>query len=267
MSSSAATPLAYWFIFQNDRLLLSKNAQEIKFPLEHTLSAIKPYFLRQHELGQFNNTTCYCAEIDANTPLPEDIESIALKKAFEIIGANWYAAAAKAYAVINWDRKHQFCGFCGHTTRHQPGAFERLCTACGLAVYPRISPSIIVLIKKNDYLLMARSPHFTPGIYALIAGFVEVGENIEEAVHREVWEEVGIKIKNLTYFGSQSWPFPDSLMIGFTADYAAGEIKIDNHEIESANWYRYDQLPGRPSSSMSIASKLIEHFIFEQKHK
>lgn len=108
---------------------------------------------------------------------------------------------------------------------------------------------------------MARSPHFLPGIYGLIAGFVETGESIEETVHREVAEEVGIKIKNLSYFGSQPWPFPDSLMIAFMAEYESGEIIIDKNEIEEAGWYRYDDLPGRPSMSFSIASTMLDNFI------
>jgi NAD+ diphosphatase len=114
---------------------------------------------------------------------------------------------------------------------------------------------------------MARSPHFIPGAYGLIAGFIEVGESIEEAVHREVKEEVSINIKNLRYFGSQPWPFPDSLMIGFIADYASGEINIDHEEIEAAGWYKFDNLPGRPSTRISIASQLIEHFVAEQRQK
>lgn len=132
---------------------------------------------------------------------------------------------------------------------------------CHLSFFPRISPSIIVLIKKADHLLMARSPHFLPGVYGLIAGFIDAGESIEEAVHREVKEEVGLKIKNLSYFGSQQWPFPDSLMIAFTADYCSGDITINPDEIEEAGWYKYNNLPGRPQTSVSIASKLIDNFI------
>ena len=108
---------------------------------------------------------------------------------------------------------------------------------------------------------MARGPHFPPGVYGLIAGFVEIGESLEETIHREVKEEVGIEIKNLSYFGSQAWPFPDSLMIAFVADYASGEIVIDKNEIEVAGWYRYDNLPGLPSMNISIASTLLENFV------
>ena len=120
---------------------------------------------------------------------------------------------------------------------------------------------MIVLIHQDDHLLMARSAHFPPGVYGLIAGFVEAGESIEEAVHREVKEEVGLTIKSLVYCGSQPWPFPDSLMMAFTADYEAGEITMDQVEIEDAGWYKYDKLPGLPSMALSIAMKLIDDFV------
>jgi NAD+ diphosphatase len=257
----------YWFIFQNDQLLLMKINNEYKLPDNKLLSELKLSFIRQHKLGKFNNILCYCAEIDSGIVLPPNIYMIALRKAFELLGVDWYAASVKASSIINWDKNHQFCGRCGHATVHKPGTFERVCESCGLFQYPRISPSMIVLIRKDDELLMARSPHFPAGAYGLIAGFVEAGESIEEAVHREVKEEVGIAIKNLHYFGSQSWPFPDSLMFGFIADYAGGELVIDHNELEAAGWYRYDNLPGRPSTSLSIAGRLIDHFIAVQKQK
>jgi NAD+ diphosphatase len=258
MSSTSHTEASeFWFIFRNERLLLEEN----KLPTKDSLSRLGLQFLRQHKLGQFNNSICYCAEIDPSTALPDDMTLIPLRKAFEILGADWYVAAAKASSIINWDKNHQFCGRCGNPTIHKPETYERNCPVCGLSLYPRISPSMIVLIQHDDMILMSRSPHFPPGAYGLIAGFVEVGESIEDAVHREVKEEVGIQITNLRYFGSQFWPFPDSLMIGFIADYLSGEITIDHKEIESAGWYRYDNLPGGPSSSVSIARKLIDYYI------
>lgn len=253
----------YWFIFQHDRLLFLKDSIAT-LPTSLALEKIQSFFLRQHAIGQYNGIDCYCAEISEEIMLAENMTTINLRRAYEILGAEWYSAATKAFSVIHWDKTHQFCGRCGHATMHKAGTFERICPDCGLALYPRISPSIIVLIQKGDYILMARSPHFKPGAYGLIAGFVEMGESIEEAIHREVKEEIGIKIKNLHYFGSQSWPFPDSLMIGFIADYATGEIMIDHKEIETAAWYRYDNLPGGPSSSMSIARKLIDYFVAQK---
>jgi NAD+ diphosphatase len=264
-SSPLSKKLGYWFIFQRDRLLVSKD--QGKLLTSPSINGIKNFFLRHYLLGQREDFDIYCAEVPNDMSLPEQIDSIPFRKALELLGPDWYNVAAKAYAIINWDKNHQFCGRCGHITAYKPTTFERVCTVCSLTFYPRISPSIIVLIQKDDQILMARSYHFIPGAYGLIAGFVESGESVEDAVHREVHEEVGIKIKNLRYFGSQSWPFPDSLMIAFTAEYASGELIINHTEIEEAGWYPFDHLPGGPSTSISIARKLIDHFISEQKKK
>lgn len=263
MNSEFANKKEHWFIFQNDLLLIRKNNPELFLP-PPLLTQLKNHFFRQFSLGIFNATQCFCAELMPNILIPSEIELISLRKSFSLFDQHWYDALVKAYSVINWDRNHQFCSRCGKPTDHTPHTFERICSNCNLFFYPRISPSIIVLIKKEHQILMARSPHFHPGTYGLIAGFVEVGESIEQAVHREVKEEVNIQIKNLQYFGSQPWPFPDSLMMGFIAEYDSGEIIIDTKEIEHAGWYSKDNLPGYPSSSISIAKKLIDYFIVEQ---
>lgn len=258
---------AYWFIFQDDRLIFINHQNKLTLPKTGSLGMLRQMLLRQHTLGNIQETIYFCGEVAKDIPRGDDIVAVSLRKAFEVLQPYEYGLAVRAVSIINWDRNHQFCGRCGNQTQHMPGHYERSCPICGLSFYPRISPSIIVLIHKNDQLLMARSPHFTPGAYGLIAGFVEIGESLEETIHREVKEEVNIEIKNLRYIASQPWPFPDSLMMGFTAEYAAGEIKIDGHEIEAAGWYRYDQLPGRPSTKLSLASRLIDQFIAEQSKK
>ena len=247
-----------WFIFQNDCLLLLKKDNSL--PADTELNLMKPYFLRQFHLGVFNHIEYYCAELGSVKQVPDVLYSLPMRQALLFFQHEGYGLAVKAYSIINWDKNHQFCSRCGCVTTRRSQNFERSCPSCGLGFFPRISPSIIVLIKRDDHLLMARSPHFSPGVYGLIAGFVEAGETIEEAVHREVNEEVGLKIKNLEYWGSQPWPFPDSLMLGFTAEYASGEIVMDEIEIEDAGWYRHDNLPGLPSVRLSIAMKLIEDF-------
>lgn len=250
-----------WFIFQDDQLLLTKIPHHASYcVLSHT-STVK----HQHFIGHFNGHDCYSAEMNDQTALPDDVEFVSLRNALLRLNPEWFSVATKASQVIHWDKNHQFCGRCGNKTTHKPETFERFCTHCSIAFYPRISPSIIVLIQKDDQILMARSPHFNPGVYGLIAGFLEPGENVEEAIHREVKEEVGIQIKNIRYFGSQPWPFPDSLMLAFTADYASGEITIDKTEIEDAGWYRKDNLPNTPpSASVSIGRKLIDTVFLRQ---
>lgn len=248
-----------WYIFQNDCLLLLKKDNSL--PDDIASVFLEPHFLRRIPLGCFNNIDFCCAELDPGILIADTFHLLTLRQVLPLLGSEEHKIAIKAYSVINWDRNHQFCSRCAGTTMHHTPNFERRCLSCGLGFFPRISPSIIVLIKRGDHLLMARSPHFLPGVYGLIAGFVDVGESAEEAVHREVQEEVGLQIKNLSYWGSQPWPFPDSLMIAFTADYAGGEIIMDPHEIEAAGWYKYDNLPGLPSVSVSIASRLIDDFV------
>lgn len=259
--------MAYWFIFQNDKLLIHNTDSKNKLLDETVLNTLKLDLLRKHKIGEFNDRACYAAEINSAFTLPNEILAVSLRRAFELLDETWISTAIRAFSIINWDNNHQFCGRCGYPTEQQNERFERVCTHCGLIHYPRISPSIIVLIRREDHLLMARSPHFPPGIFGLIAGFVEPGENLEQAVKREVKEEVDLEIKNLSYFTSQAWPFPDSIMVGFFADYAAREIHIDQHEIETAGWYRYDKLPGLPSVSISISRRLIDHFVKEQQEK
>lgn len=253
------TTRQYWFIFQNDYLLLVKENEHL--PDDLSCAHLKPDFLRHFESGCWQDKAYCCAEIAPDYPIPDNLYPLPLRQALLLFSDEMYGLAAKAWSVINWDRNHQFCSACGKRTEYRARGFERFCPTCKLSFFPRISPSIIVLVSRGDELLMARSPHFAPGIFGLIAGFVEAGESIEEAVHREVKEEVGLLIRNLVYQGSQSWPFPDSLMLAFTADYASGDIIMDRDEIEDAGWYRHDQLPGRPSLSNSIAWRLIDEFV------
>lgn len=262
----AETKRHYWLIFQQDRLLLLAAPNETPFPNQTVIQALKPHFLRQHLLAEEETLIIHCAEVPETLELTPDFNPLPLRRALETIGDDWYVLAAKAYSIIHWDKNHRYCGRCGQATTHPTPSFERVCPNCSLTFYPRISPSIIVLIQKGDEVLMARSAHFMPGVYGFIAGFVEAGESIEATVHREVMEEVGIRIKNLKYFGSQAWPFPDSLMMAFFADYDSGDIRIDYRELEDAGWYHYQQLPGRPSSNLSIASKLLDHYLKEKTH-
>lgn len=249
--------LRYWFLIRNNEVLLTPKDT---LPSDRDLLDLRPSFLRHFFLGSLDNKDYACAEISSEEGIPNTLRALPLRNALALFRDNQqYGIAVRAYSVLLWEKNHQFCGRCGSLTQQQTQGFERVCSFCELSFFPRISPSVIVLIKKGEQLLMAKSPHFLH--YGLIAGFVEVGESLEEAVHREVKEEVGIEIKNLCYFGSQPWPFPDSLMVAFSADYAGGDIKVDKVEIEEAGWYRYDNLPGRPPIAISIGSRLLDHFI------
>ena len=163
---------------------------------------------------------------------------------------------------FTWDERLQYCSKCGTELYSVFDATEKKCSLCNLSFYPKLSPAIMVLIQKDNEILLARSAHFKPGIYSAIAGFIDIGETAEFAVHREVKEEVGLEISELEYFGSQSWPFPDSFMIAFKAKYLRGEISIDGNEIEDAQWFNLNNLPELPPFS-SISRKLIESFILK----
>ena len=171
-----------------------------------------------------------------------------------------YHIAGKAVLVNDWYMSHRFCGRCGTPTQLDEKDMMLKCPQCGQNHYPRIAPAIIVAIRKDDELLMAKHSYHDNIHYALIAGFVEPGESIEEAVHREVLEEVGVKIKNLKYQRSQSWPFPNSLMLAFTAEYESGDIKVDCDEILKAKWFKKEEII-RYGSDISISDWLIQNFI------
>ena len=215
--------------------------------------------LRVQYLGLRDAVACYAVEIAPGTPLHSGRQYSGVRELFGRVPDQELAIAALAVQIIDFDRTTRFCGRCGAKTRQLRTERAKLCSNCNQITYPRLSPSIIVLIQKEDQVLLARSPQFPPELHGLIAGFVEPGENLEQAVHREVQEEVGITVKNIRYFGSEPWPFPHSFMIGFIADYAGGEITIDNKEIVSAGWFRRKNLPGIPSP-LSISRALIDYW-------
>jgi NAD+ diphosphatase len=238
------------YLFQNDNLLM------IHYDFTEIIEVLGTYLIRKIEVeNQF-------LALELNPYFKSEIgEFLPLRQALSQFSEKELQEAIQSHFLIRWDKIHQYCGSCGQKTKHRPPAFERYCEICKLSFFPRISPSIIVRVTRGEDILMSRSPHFPPGVYGLIAGFIEAGETAEQAVHREVFEETGLKIKNLRYYGSQPWPFPDALMLAFTADYDEGELKVDYFELEDAGWYHKKNLPGRPSNPHSIATLLINEFI------
>lgn len=211
-------------------------------------------------LGHKGAVPYYAAGLADNTLLPEGWTLSGVRELYGRIPEEDLANASFAVRMIGSAETSRFCGRCGHETERVIMERSKKCPACGLVSYPRISPAIIVLIMRGDTILLARSPRFPEGMRSVIAGFAEPGETLEDAVRREVQEEVGISVKNIHYFASEPWPFPDSLMIGFVADYASGEIVIDNNEIIAAGWFGLDNLPTLPQQ-MSISRALIDYWI------
>jgi NAD+ diphosphatase len=180
-----------------------------------------------------------------------------LRSLFGAMDEQLVAIAGRAYQIAEWARTHRYCGACGSVTTRVAGERCFRCAACGMSAYPRISPAMMVLIRNGDAILLARHTVSPTNRFSALAGFLEAGESIEDAVHREVFEEVGLKVHNLRYFGSQSWPFPHSLMIAFTADYLSGTIRTDQNEIAEAHWFGPDDRLPEYAPEISIAGMLI----------
>lgn len=216
---------------------------------------------RRHVIGRHEGTTHVAvalAEDRAAPELPEGWRASGLRNWFGVLPESHLAIAMRAVQLLEWERTHRFCGACGMPTELVPGERAYRCAGCGLSVYPRICPAMMVLITRGRELLLARGVTFPPGRYSALAGFLEAGESIEDAIHREVREEVSVEVENLRYFASQSWPFPNSLMIAFTAEWKAGEIAADPAEIADAQWFDIDALPEMPAPRVSISRALID---------
>jgi NAD+ diphosphatase len=254
---------AWWFIFSDNKLLVSQKPESVTVPLLDDLSELGLTTMQQNYLGQLDDRHCYAVEVAEGTIPPADMTFEGLREVYGRLDEDLFWIAARAVQVVDWDRTHQFCGRCGVPLKTSQTERAKECPQCGLLHFPRLAPAIIVLVERGNELLLARSRHFMPGMYSVLAGFVEPGESLEEAVVREVREEVGISVKEIKYFGSQPWPFPHSLMIGFIAAYAGGEISLDDSEIEDAGWFTADRLPRIPGK-ISIARKLIDWFIDKQ---
>lgn len=258
---------SWWFIFSGYRLLVKTVGQEATIPRAATSEAFGAMACTPIHIGTFQGTSCYAAEI-AGPELPPELPDGAsfeeLRSLFARLEDGLYHAALTGVHLVKWDLSCRFCSRCGQPMRWRTDVRAKECAACGRLDFPRVSPAMIVLIEKGDELLLARSPRFPAAFFSVLAGFVEPGESLEAAVRREVMEEAGIAVKDIRYFGSQPWPFPDSLMIGFTAEYESGDIKIDHAEIAEAGWYRIDNLPELPGR-LSIARQLIDSFI--EKHR
>ncbi len=245
--------------FVGDELLLTP---EHGFPEAGLLAAL-PVPETDCLIGQLGERPCRLLAWPVSVAIPEGLQPFNLRTAWNLLSHEQHALATRAKLMRSWDREHRFCGVCGTPTRSMEHEPARICPACQHRAYPRLSPAVMVLVHRGDELLLARSPHFRPGMYSALAGFVEPGESLEECAHREVLEEVGVHIENLRWFDSQPWPFPHSLMLAFHANYVDGEIVPQPGEIEDAGWYRYDALPELPSSD-SIAWRLLQSAIEEK---
>jgi len=249
-----------WFVLKDTDLLVRRSSAGLDIPSDTEINALGWFpAAPRHFLGMLGATPCRAVAVPPDATAPDGWSFEGVRSLFGLISEGFFSVAARALELLEWDRRHRYCGSCGSPTVLKPGERAMECPSCGSLYYPRISPAVIMAVVRGDTLLLARSRRFPPGFYSVLAGFVEPGETLEQCVAREVREETGIEVKNLRYFASQSWPFPHSLMVAFTAEHAAGEIRVDPSEILDAGWYRADALPHLPDP-LTVARKLIDWF-------
>lgn len=250
------------FIFDGEELAVVTNAEKPEVPQIALLNGNAALFKAVTLFGSIGSQDCfYLSKKNGDTAFPDSCEFVHLRQLAPKMDEHHFSAAFTAKHLIHWDATHLFCGVCGSTMSASIKERAKNCVSCGHISFPRISPAVIVAVVNNDKILLARSHNFTANFYSVIAGFVEPGETLEACVAREVKEETGISLRDISYFGSQPWPFPDSLMIGFTAHYAGGELQIDNRELSEAAWFSRDAMPATPPNRNSISRRLIDHFL------
>ncbi len=250
---------SYWFVFCSNKLLILNEESEAKIPVYSDLAGLSQVLTAPLYLGKFHGQPAYCIGIADSTQTPWGMSFVDLRSTFGELDEESFLLASKAVQVVAWEQTHRFCGKCGSPTQDLSGERAKVCPECGFISYPRICPAVITAVFKDNKILLAHARSFKGDMHSLIAGFVEAGETLEEAVEREIMEEIGIKVKNVEYWGSQPWPYPNSLMLGFTAEYESGEINVDGVEISHADWYDIENLPELPSK-VSIARKIIDWY-------
>jgi NAD+ diphosphatase len=206
-------------------------------------------------LGEYRCTSAIVSKLD------DRFEPLNLREPLAFFN-DLYSMFSRAKMLLHWHHRSKFCSKCGAATRISNKEICKICDSCEELYFPVIAPATITIIRKGDKILLAHNSKFKEGLYSIIAGFTEAGESFEQCAEREIFEEVGLKVKNIKYFGSQAWPFPNSQMVGFIAEYESGNITPDGHEIVEADWFSIDNLPELPSN-LSISRKLMDFVVAE----
>ncbi len=247
-----------WLILSGNRLLVTGKTSTPALPQE--LAGLKPVAAPLF-VGLWEQRPCRLARISPEAGLPDTWRAVNLIDQNPLLPIDLLTLGGTGRMVLHWEDSSRHCGSCGAVMQRLPGEWGKACPSCGSHHFPRIHPCVIVLVKHQDKVLLARKPEWAPNRYSLVAGFLEFGESLEEAVVREVAEETGVQVTNIRYLGSQCWPFPSQVMTGFTADYASGELVVQESELEDAQWFSVDDLPKLPpkrSIARFILDKVLE---------
>ena len=257
----------YYFVFCKEDLLLEKktlsdgNAAEVSYTIplqEEPPTEVKPW-TNMLNITPLDGVEVKAYRIDAPVIDDERYEMCGLRQSYYRLDRPLYLKAGKCQELLYWDQNTKFCGVCGAPMRMDTDISKK-CTQCGKEVWPQLATAVIVLIHKGDEVLLVRAKNFKRDFFGLVAGFVETGETLEEAVAREAFEETGVRITNIRYFASQPWPYPCGLMVGFNADYVSGDIHLQTSEIAKGGWFRRDNLPNIPEK-LSIARMLLDNWL------
>ena len=246
-------------------ILLADDAGIAKDPIidSDATDALRFFCQRKINLGQWLARDCEVWELMPEVAETEGFTVISLRDVLMVAGEEIFALACRAVQLLDWQDTHRFCGRCGEPNKSSDKEHALTCDGCNINNYPRISPCVIVLVTRGDHCLLARNHSWPVNRFSAVAGYLEAGESAEQALHREVFEEVGVEIDNIRYIGSQSWPYPGQLMLGFIANAVTDEITVDGIEIAEAGWFRYDQLPGPTAPIGIIAGRLVQQYVAE----
>ena len=252
-------------ILKNQEFLTSK-ASEILLFEDEDLQWSEMTFVDKQFIGYLNDKPCFLNVLNSESILSEETMLTPLRGLLGRMPDALFTVCSRSLQLSDWKRNNQFCGVCGSPMNSHKTERAMFCECNNLLIYPKISPCIIVLVTKGEEMLLAHNKNFPGTFYSTLAGFIEAGESAEAAIHREIYEEVKVKVQNIEYFGSQSWPFPSQLMLGYHAEYSEGEIQPDGVEIDHADWFHFEDLPQVPTGNISISGQLIESYLNKLKN-
>ena len=251
------------FAFHDGRLLVRRHQDRAEAVSHGQVATVLADAIARIFLGRLDGRSCFAIPLATEPEAPPGYAFLGLRELFGQLEEPIHGVAGRAFQIVEWYLAHAFCGRCGSQTELAASERARGCPSCGATYFPRINPAVIMLVEREGQMLLARNKLFRGPFYSCLAGFVEPGETLEEAVAREVMEEVGIEIEGITYFASQPWPFPSQLMVGFTARHREGEIRVQDSEILDAGWFAPGDLPQLPGR-FSLARHLVDAFLERQ---